>query len=270
MESLVWMFKEKDFTKHYWYLVIGTIILTIFSVIGIIILPSLLNAVNIQNIFIIQAILFIAILIPCLFPTGYYWELTENIISRQIDISANNIYDGKIKEQYKIELPELKATKFIWRGFASIIASIIMVLPYLILVGLSIFSGSCAQVSPWIFLTSLIMFSLLIPGLLWNYAKQNSVVSVLNISKAIYLMGNYSFRYFKAIFLMILFNIVNAFLDKYIVKMILPYIKKDFDFQDCLLIGGLFVYLILIFLKDMYMIFVYAHILGTITPAEES
>ena len=268
MESLIWMFRKKDFIKHFGYLIILSIVLTILSIVGIIAL-SMSSCSLTCNKLIFQSLLVILAILPSLLSLGYFWELTENIIDRQIDISANNIYDGKVKKCYNIEFPELKLGKFLWRGFASIIANIIMVIPYLSLIFISIYSGNSCHVPMQIYVISLIIYVLLIPGLLWNYAKQNSVVAVLNISKAVYLMGNYTFRYFCAILFYILICVVNAFFDKYLVNLIMPHVQDFQGWQNIAILIFLLGYMFFVILKSFYMLFVYSYILGTLVPPEE-
>ena len=176
-------------------------------------------------------IIFFLFLIPNLLPIGYFWELTEKIINRESDIQANSVYNGKIKKTYKFELPEFGIAKFIWHGFASIIANTIMVIPYMLLLFLGIKNNSFCTF-PQILVISLILFAILIPALLWNYAKQNSVFAVLNIPKAVNIIGNHLFRYLKTIILLFIIYLINVFLDEVVIKMVLPYITGTFDFKD--------------------------------------
>ena len=141
---------------------------------------------------------------------GYFWELTSSIISRDVDIVANNIYSGKIKSVFVISLPDFKPAKFIWRGFASIVASIMMVLPYALLVFSTAFTdvftlpmleiGNFHSIYAICYNLLYVFFFAFLPAMLWNYAKENSVFAVWNIRKAVYLLGTYPGKYIFILF----------------------------------------------------------------------
>lgn len=264
MEIFLWMFKEKTFKNHYFKLLFCTLGLNILAIILAVLLYIFAFDKFILELF-FYITLFFLFLIPNLLPTGYFWELTEKIIDRESDIQANSIYGGRIKKTYKFELPEFNIAKFIWRGFASIVANIIMVIPYILLLFLGIKNDSF-YTFPQILIISMILFALLVPALLWNYAKQDSVFAVLNIPKAVNIIGNYPFRYLKTIILLFIIYFINAFLDEVVIKMILPYIRGTFDFKDILIILGVIIYSIFVIIKSFYLIFVNAYLLGTLAP----
>ena len=172
MESFVWMFKKEGFKKHFAYLFIMTVLFFMVSF-GLIV----------QKSFILSLIGILIIFLSLFLLLGYMWELTGNVIDRTFDINANQIYDGKIKKVYNIELPELDIKKFIWRGFASVVANIILFIPYVLLIYIGMTNGTVTGFEPPLIIL-IVLFILLLPAILWNYAKENSIFSVLNIFKA--------------------------------------------------------------------------------------
>ena len=219
-EPFIWMFKTKDFFKRYLQLIIVTLSFIIFAVLSFLIgayvpLPNQVKA----GFFILAGIL--PVLLTLLIQ-GYFWELTAKIISRDVDIAASNIYSGKVKSIFIIELPEFQPFKYMWRGFASVIASILMFVPFILLVISStytqIFFLPYDNIEFYHRLYAIsyniiyFLFFALIPAMLWNYAKQNSIVAVWNLNKAIYLLETYPFRYIWNTILFILFYILNYYL----------------------------------------------------------
>lgn len=204
----------------------------------------------------------ISLAVPWLFLQGYFWQLASNVISREVDISANSIYTGKIKNVYTIHLPEFKPVAFLWRGIASIVASMIMVLPYVMLVYSTIFTESFLM--PWdnirafhhlYFLSYNLLylfFFAFMPAMLWNYAKQNSVFAVWNIPKAVYLLEHYFLRYVGNTILFVLFYILNCF--------VLYWVYQTFGNVVTCIVAAIFY---------PYSLHVYAYLLGTITPVAE-
>ena len=132
-EPFIWMFNTENFKKRCFQLSITIIITLVLTII-----VSIANGVFFStNYLVFHILLGITILLPVLLILllqGYFWELTANIISRELDIQASNIYSGKIKQIFKIQLPEFNPIKFIWRGFASVIASVLMFIPFILLV----------------------------------------------------------------------------------------------------------------------------------------
>ena len=100
MEAFLWMFKEKDFKKHYFKLLFSTLSLILLATI-LTILLCIFAFGNFLIEFLLYIIIFFLFLIPTLLPTGYFWELTEKIIDRETDVQANSVYNGKIKKTWK-------------------------------------------------------------------------------------------------------------------------------------------------------------------------
>ena len=269
MNAFIWMFKEKDFKNHFIALIKWIFILSIIPIVltaFFFLYPS--EDFLVKTSFIVLIPLFC--LFPCLLPMGYFWELTENMIDRTYEIQSSSVFDGKIKKVYKIKLPEFRVGKFIWRGFASIIANIIMFALYVFLIFLHMKNTVDYQLPLEIYIPAWILLASLIPALLWNYAKQNSIFAMLNFPKAIYIISNYFFRYIGTLLLLLLLCGVNAFLDNFVVQGIIPFIKGNFDFQDLSIIVGLLIYSVFLFLKDLYLIFVISYVLANIVPESEN
>ena len=269
MESFIWMFKEKDFAKHYIFLSAGTVIMFLLALGVILALTFLQSAGSLNKI--VYMIVFVTVsILPALFMLGYFWNLTENIINREMSIESDNVYNGKIRKICKIELPELKPLSFIWRGFASMVANILIIVPYFLLITLSVLTGSFASIPPQAVIAGAVFYCLFFPALFLNYAKQNSVFAVLNIPKAVSIFGNYPFRYLWAIILLGIVYGVNFFLDNVVVQFFLPKFTSGFGAESIFPIIILAIYFIFTILKNFYLIFVIAHILGTIVPPSES
>ncbi len=267
MEAFFWMFKKEEFKQHFSFLCFGTIILFIMAII----IAVLLNLINVPSLLfksIIVGISILVFLLPLFFPLGYMWELTGNIINRDFEIVASNVYNGKVKEVYNIELPKLNLFRFIWRGFASFVANFIMLIPYTVLIYVALTQETMLSSGVLILLLSVIFYFLL-PGVLWNYAKQNSIFAVLNVPKAIFLAGNYTFRYLKAILLFLIIYFLNIFIDSSFVKPLYPLFGGSFDFHNIPMLIGVLIALILGMIKTFYLIYVSAYILGTIVPTQE-
>lgn len=268
MEAFIWMFKNKDFKTHFKYLLSKFFALAILAFFIYCINLFLMDIISVSSIVFIILISIIVIILT-LFPIGYFWELVASIIDREVNINVSNIYNGKIKGENVIVLPELSLKRFVWRGFASIIATLVMFLPYFLLIILGISSGSISDaVSQKVILFSLFYF-LFIPALLWNYGKQNSIFAVLNIPKAVYIMGNHTFRYIKSAFLLGVIYLISQAIDKLLFDIILEQINFSLNLGDILLIVLAIIYLLLTILKDFYMIYVLAYIIGTLLPESE-
>ena len=224
-----------------------------------------LDKFSIFHSFIISFIIFA---IPFLLVQGYFWELTECIISRNWDIKASNIYNGKIKNVFNVELPEINTLRFIWRGIASIVATTLMFLPF----GLMIFSGALAvgisdlPRESFIFLYLFIIS--FIPALLWNYASTNSVFAVWNIRKAIYLMGNYTGKYILNIILFILFYTIDYAL-LFLASILLGLNINSTDITSTKIVLFI-IWVTFAYVKYFYSLYVYAYLLGTIAPPHEA
>ena len=115
-EPFIWMFKAENFNKRVLQLFLSMLLLIIIALVLYAVSAFLINDFYIKyTLLILAAIFYIS---SSLVVQGYFWELTSSIISRDVDIIANNIYSGKIKSVFVISLPEFKPAKFIWRGFA--------------------------------------------------------------------------------------------------------------------------------------------------------
>ena len=282
IESLIWMFKTKKFKNHFLFLLSFEIILFLLG------LLLILLAVPFRNTFFASALIILSIvcfIVSFLFLQGYFWELTEAVIKRDTDIDATTHYNGKIKVINIIKLPELKFKRLIWRGIASIVASVILFIPVIyILLGLSITAVDTIKLLNMNTQQTILMYKYLvlficmfIPALLYNYASKDSVFAVLNLPHAIYLIGNYTWRYFKNTFLFLIFLFSYAFL----MNMITTSFGLNFSTasaetgHNILSISGaniLFSGIILLFFTlifRIYFIYVNAYLLGTIAPKEE-
>ena len=286
-DFLIWMFENKDFKKHF---------LKLFCLIFIFWFPLFIITACIymhNELFSAQIILYlklafiIALLLPFICVSGYFWSLTDNIIFRDTDIVTNSIYNKKIAIKNIIKLPEWNTKKFLWRGIASIVATVIMYIPFILVVGSSYLNvAESAEYWKWsgeqtaMFTNGIAIFAaLFIPALLWNYARRNSVFAVLNIPKAVYIMGNYPFRYIKntALFIIIYFIytiIVTSFanvmgfskelcanVDGYIVFSVTTDFTNIFIKLAILILGCYFI--------SLYFMYVFAYLLGTLAPNDE-
>ena len=262
-EPFVWMFKTEGFEKHFLYLFFMYIKFFVPAIICLVIgLVSMHNPIFMASFFGLSILLFIA---PLLCIQGYFWELTQNIISRAWDISAANVYNGKIKEIYRVELPEIKTTRFIWRGIASGVATVMMLLPFALLVTSGTFLAAFSSLPITTALLLYVFLCAFIPALLWNYAVRDSVFAVWNIRKAIYIMGNYTGKYIWNTLLFIIFYLVDYALIAAIAFILgLNNIEPGFWSGIRLLIFYIFSYI-----QYLYCIYVYAYLLGTIAPPHE-
>ena len=274
LEPFIWMFKAENFKKHLLYLLAmfgGFFALALIASLAGYFLPHL----SIQS-FLCSSIAIFFFIAPFLCFQGYFWELTANIISRDTDIKASNVYNGKIKEVFKIELPELNTFKFIWRGFASIVATLLMFLPFVMLAGTTFFTGVFlipmvnidAFASTYLvsYLFIYLFLCSFIPALLWNYAKQDSVVAVWNIRKAIFIMGNYTGKYIWNTLLFIVFYIINYAVIAGIGFLLGVYSNLSMDVSAVIRIVLFYILSTGIY---FYALYVYAYLLGTIAPSAE-
>lgn len=272
-----WMFKIDNFKEHFKYLFFILIkffipaICLSYLVLFCQALPPLWGYVCCA----LSILLFIA---PFLCIQGYFWELTSQIISRDFDVVGGNIYNGKIRQVYKIELPDINTKKFIWRGIASIVANLIMFLPLISILsgsflldnfGVSLLSVNSFETSgSMTALTGVaILYVFLAPALLWNYAKRNSIVATLNFPKAVYIAGNYTGKYILNGVLFFVFNFIMSGLTSILsyLQFLLTPAQRSPLFVLCFFVSYVIGYLIYI-----YCIFVNAYLLGTITPAGEA
>ena len=286
IEPFIWMFRVKNFKYHYFFLTITAIISWLLMYIIYLVSGGFFTIGNLIydiSILVVEIVLF---LVPILCLTGYFWCLTDNIIGRDLEAIFSNVYDGKVSIKNVIELPEWNIFKFIWRGIASIFASLIMYIPFSLLLILIVCNLSILLVL-WdldpmqvTIATSIfvVLFALLIPGLLWNYGRRDSVVAVLNVPKAIYLMETYPLKYFFNSFLIVLFAVARSYIIRIAIFAIGCGAILTTNFTtpaqlDSLMYSDIFmIYLAILivgYVVDCYWIFVNAYLLGTIAPPSE-
>lgn len=271
-QSLYWMFKTNNFKQHFLYLLRTYLLLNVFALIfaGCSYFFLTDNIFYQIVLYAISALLFFA---SHLFLTGYFWDLTCCIAERKSDVQASSVYSKhmKIKNIITITLPDISTKKFIWRGIASIVATILLLYPLAALFVISIAGGSFTDsVDITFLLTSYgIMFLILgsfIPALLWNYAVRNSVIAVWNIFKAIHIMGTYTLQYFWNTFLFLLF----VFINYCIMTLISNIVGTDFTLaSDIYAYLKYFVFIVISCSVGIYWLFVNAFLLGTIAPPGE-
>ena len=287
IEPFVWMFSVKNFKHHFLYLLLTAAVCWVISVLifvctggNFFITPNLMFNILI---IILEVSLILA---PVLCLTGYFWCLTDNIINRDTQPELNSVYDGKSANLKNIiELPEWNILKFAWRGIASIVATILMYIPFALVMSYIVFNLSNITAF-WNFnntqaiivtLIIVILISLLIPGLLWNYARRDSVFAMLNFPKSIYIMESYPKKYFLNSFLIVLFSFARSFVTRAILFSLgygamLTTNSVPASYSDLLLSGFITVYIIIFIISyiiDCYWIFVNSYLLGTIAPPSE-
>lgn len=270
----VWMFKSENFKKHFWYLFLTFFKFFIPSLVLFIMLIVFTKNEQFDVLY-SYAFYILGISFPFLCVIGYFWELTSSIINRDVSIQAASIYNGKVNLIESITLPELKTFKFIWRGFASVVATSIMFLPFVMFLIFTGFidgtTGMFCRVSHiylggYIGLYVVLLF--LMPAFLWNYAKENSVVATIDLRKAIYIAGNYPLRYIWAILRYIVVYVGSSFAFVQL-ALLLGVDTQNFDFSVFYLLK-LFILLTFVYVFYIYSVYVYAYLLGTIAPQAEA
>ncbi|MCM1002746.1 MAG: hypothetical protein NC408_00210 [Candidatus Gastranaerophilales bacterium] len=257
LEPFFWMFHLKDFKKHFLFIfLLGLISYVLGFALIYTPIPKEIGAL-------VTALLWV---LPAIYTAGYFWNLTEEIINRDWDIILHNIYDGIIKEYYEIQLPELNIGKNIWRGIASIVAMTLLWIPFVIIIWMGVMSHVFMSLPRIAAILIPLFFAFFAPALLWNYAYKNSIVSVWNIRKAIYLMGNYPFRYLFNTIIFIILAAASSFIDGFAGN----FMKVAFTSGDIvgMILSALILFLLTV--KNIYLIYVYAYLLGTIAPTSES
>lgn len=269
-QPFVWMFKAEGYGK------------SVLQLFGVLISLTLLSALLFFSInfvhfsyyapFVMVILSILAFLSIALIFQGYFWEVTNCVINREVSLEANNIYSGKIKKNYIVTLPEFKIFKLWWRGVASSFASVLLVLPYLLLVYTTLFTGLfCSPLFNghamfWVYIASytalLIFYFVSMPAVFWNYAAKNSVTAVWELRRIIYLMESYPGKYILNSVLFAIVYLLNAALI-YGVKLFL--ISIGLDDIYVVLIQTFIGYII-----SFYLLYVYAYLLGTIVPPEEA
>lgn len=273
LKPFVWMFSIENWEKHFRYL-----FFTFFKFIFPAIILYVVGCCSIGNFslccYLLSGVLSI---LPFLCIQGYFWELTSQIISRELDVTGSNIYNGNIKQLYKIELPLINTRKFIWRGIASFVANVIMFCPILSLfyistitgiLGANILDSNIFENPSYYYATILawIIYGFLVPALLWNYAKQDSVVAVLNYKKAIYIAGNYTGRYILNNIIFLVFNAILSFIFSAIFNLLS---LQSLNFSEPSMVLTLLVLGTVIYIIYIYCTFVNSYLLGTIAPPSE-
>lgn len=258
LQSFIWMFKTEGFKKHFLCLFFGSLLLYLIAF-----------ALIFTNIFVLVPAAYLLSIVPSLYIMGYFWNLTEQIISRDNDISANNVYDGKITEVNRVTLPSLAFFKNIWRGIASIFAILLLLVPFIFLFAVGSKYGTLSIAIPMGSMLMTLFCVLLMPAMLWYYSYKNSVVSVWNIRKVIYIIGNYPLRYFSRVICLLILVVINSVIDSHLVKF-LPANAQSMASLD--FVGGIIaISVCLIFgLKYLYFVYVNAYLLGTIAPTSEA
>ena len=282
IEPLIWMFKVKDFGKH--VLKQFLLVLSVWFILGILffITPSLLSDLSFESEIVRKIVALILLILPFLSITGYFWCLTDEIINREQDTVAKDVYNGRVGLKDKITLPEWSIKKFVWRGFASLIATIIMYIPIVMIVTLMLINidkltgfWNMSQDAAELYLLGIICFiCFFIPALLWNYARRDSVIAVLNFPKAVYIVENYTGKYILNTVLFIILSLVHSF----IIKSIALWLGLGMDMTSHSItftsasnvLLQLIVYLILCFVVELYFLYVNAYLLGTIAPPCEA
>lgn len=266
LKPFIWMFKEQQFYKDYTKLLIINIVIVLLAF-GMYFFSSYFSDTNFLLPILIKFLIIILLLGNILCNLGYFWELTSGIIHRTTEIYANNVFNGKIKEKYKYNFPEkFNIKNFIWRGFASIVATILLTGAYAYLFLSDNFKTSFVGVTAIVVMCFL---SLFIPALLWNYARLNSIFSVWNIFKAKYVFQNYTFTYLKNIIVAILFASIDFGLI-YIIFNLIKNININFIEPSFVDISFILLITVVVLIKFIYNIFVYAYLLGTIAPSAEA
>lgn len=266
-EPFIWMFKTDNFKQHFIYLFFTYIKFFVIAI-TFLILGVLLPQYFIASIvcYVLSGLFFIA---PILCVQGYFWELTESIISRDWDISTANIYNGKIKQIFTVHLPEIKTFKFIWRGIASIVATILMFIPFVLLMASGTFLAAVSSLPVQTALLLYLFICTFIPALLWNYAARDSVFAVWNLRKAIYIMGNYTGKYILNTVLFIIFYLADYFL-----LALMAFLSGAHDTSSLLSLSlfaivKLVLFYLFSYVQYIYCLYVYAYLLGTIAPPAE-
>ena len=267
LEPFIWMFKISGIKKHCIYLY--SVFIAFFTFFGF--LTYLLNSIDSLLFFksYINIIWFICLLLLFLFFQGYFFNLVENIIMRDWDIESSAIYTKKVKTIFKISLPELYFFKILWRGIASSVAIVLLLLPFILLVTTSNAVFVLSKLSSFFVLLIDLFLVLFFPALLWNYSIRNSIVAVFNYRKAIYIMGNYTGSYIKNILLGIIYYLIDGWIINFIVNI---FAKNRIFFAEhhgINLVYGL-ILLLIFFTNYIYSLYVNAYLLGTIAPIDES
>ncbi len=253
-KSFIWMFKTPDYKSQLLYLVKMFCLFALMAFCAYFAAYILRYEHVISNVFLFISGLLT--LIPVLIFSGYFWELVSAIMDRNIDFSASNIYDGKIKAKDVVEFPELNTKTFLWRGIASIIATMLLVVPHSLIVMMNTYNLESGFINPRLVVPFSMFFSFFIPAQLWCYAKSNSLTEVLNLRKIVHLTGNYFWRYVITVIIYAAMNYFTASLEASL-------------YNNSQTISGVLLIALYWIFKFLYFSFVYAYLIGAITPAGE-
>ena len=257
-KAFYWMFTDAA-VKEMFLKNIKFILITALIAIAIFFIASLF----LTN-FIVGGVLFIlaiiALLLTTLLIVGYFWEMTASIIERETDIVSSSVYDGKTKSVEKITLPDINFKKCTWRGIASSVAILIMELPVILLLMSRVFLDNELLLP----ITIIVQFSIwfLSPGLFWNYAKKDSVFSILNVYTAGHLLEKRPGRYLWNCLLLILNFILLGLL-----TILLNYIfsaSTPPDINNPLEMLKYSIYMLFAYIPWLYNIHVKAFLIGTL------
>jgi len=257
-KAFYWMFETNDLRKI--FMKNSLYLLMLFLVVLLLLFIVWISGNVKSNLYVIAGLLamFLTPLIP-LVQLGYFWELTENIINRDLDVRAPSIYGGKVKTIEKLTIPNFKILKFAWRGFSSIFALLIMESPVLLIGYFILKNNDSLLIPPVITIQIIILF--FANGLAWNYAKRNSVVSTLNIRAGIHLLGNYPIKYIWNSFLIIAAFIIIGCISIAITQPILIIIPSFLgEYTDKI------VETVISLPLGIYFLHVNAYLIGTLAP----
>ena len=278
LEPLIWMFKNKDFIKHYFLLLIISLFIPVIIVFSPNFSFNFPKNFNINNIeYLIQLFYFLLLMLPFLIISGYFWNLADNIANREIDITASNIYDGKIAIHKYFNLPDIDILKLIWRGISSIISIALLFSPFIAISlnsavdfqSISDFWGWENLATDYLSIILLIFIFIFLPALLWNYARRDSIIAILNIPLAVYIYDNFKKTYFLNYLYFFIVAVIYFFIVKYtalglginsITSIQINSVNKFSFFIFCIAHNVL----------GIYLLFINAFLLGTIVPPSEA
>ncbi len=276
-EPFIWMFKVKDFRKHF-------IFVSLFCTFLLLAAMVLFFSDKILQIskysYALKIVSYFVFAIPVLFYLGYFWNITDEIINRDWDVKSASIYNGRTTVINKITLPEINIFKYIWRGFASIVASIFLLIPIILLVGynlkntqltLEYFNLNSSNAK--IFYSAIYIFICsFIPALAWNYARRDSVIAVWNFPKAVFIMGNYPIRYWLKMIGFVTVNILNGIFIAKLLNLSFDIFSGPINTISLHNINyqPLIAYSVLLIILNTYILFVNAYFIGTLTPPNEN
>lgn len=270
MEAFIWMFKKKDYMKQFLIFMVTILVLIISAMlIYYNIIVDIKNSSSINFMFYFKPVfsLFLVAL-PLLIIIGYFFKLTLNVIQRKYTQELSNIYDGIMSKNCEIELPKLNLFSLALKGIGAVIAMIVPITAVSGLFYISFVHGNAHELPlpVWIFIIVFLLF--LIPALLWNYAKENTLFSMINLSKSVYIIGNYFFNYIKTIIALLFASTISSIISHFTITTFgsTNLAIKTLDIMHI----NFFIALSLDYILIVYLTFVYAYIIGTIAPIEEA